>query len=97
MVSRGEIGYLISSIAEGRGVFGQHGSAVERRASGVGSSEQQPSEIFLIVTWAITLCTIVGPVSMGLLVDRVRRLESKAGTRNNAGSRSNVLGSWGVS
>lgn len=96
MVSRGEIGYLISSIAEGGGVFGRHDSTVERRASAADPAEQQPSEIFLIVTWAITLCTVVGPVSMGLLVRRVRRLENKAGASNNAGSRSNVLGSWGV-
>jgi len=88
MVSRGEIGYLISSLAEGQGVFSNSSS---KRAEG-----GEPSEIFLIVTWAITLCTIAGPVSMGLLVDRVRKLEAKASERGT-GARSNVLGSWGVS
>jgi hypothetical protein len=86
MVSRGEIGYLISSLAEGGGVFAN--SSTKRAATSAG----EPSEIFLIVTWAITLCTIAGPVTMGLMVDRVRKLESKA-----SGRRANVLGAWGVS
>ena len=89
MTSRGEIGYLISSLAEGQGVF-SNGSA--KRAA-----TDEPSEIFLIVTWAITLCTVLGPVSMGFLVDRVRKLEGKASERSAGEDRSNVLGSWGVS
>lgn len=90
MVSRGEIGYLISSLAEGGGVFS--GSSIKRE-----DQSGEPSEIFLIVTWAITLCTIVGPVSMGLLVDRVRKLESKLSEPTARADRSSVLGSWGVS
>lgn len=88
MVSRGEIGYLISSLAEGHGVFSNN--SAKRAETG------EPSEIFLIVTWAITLCTIAGPVSMGLLVDRVRKLETKATEGSAGGDRSSVLGSWGV-
>lgn len=89
MVSRGEIGYLISSLAEGQDVFSN--GSTKRAETG------KPSEIFLIVTWAITLCTIAGPVSMGLLVDRVRKLENRASERGAGGDRSNILGSWGVS
>ena len=84
MVARGEIGYLISSLAESHGVLG----------SVTGSAVGEPSEMFLIVTWAITLCTIMGPVCTGILVRRVRRLEGV--TRANSRKRHEVLGSWGM-
>jgi len=65
MVARGEIGFLISSLAESNGIFSTGGN----------------DQIFLIVTWAIVLCTVVGPVGVGLLVRRVKRLEKvKEGT-----------------
>lgn len=69
MIARGEIGFLISSIANGNGSFG----------SGTGSSSDNTSDIFLIVTWAILLCTIGGPVGVGWLVRRVRNLERQCG------------------
>ncbi|KAM0333401.1 hypothetical protein ACHAQA_002062 [Verticillium albo-atrum] len=56
MVARGEIGFLISALAETNGVFGRH------------QSDREPSELFLVVTWAIALCTIGGPVCVGLLL-----------------------------
>ncbi|KAK1573414.1 sodium/hydrogen exchanger family protein [Colletotrichum navitas] len=84
MIARGEIGYLISALAESTGVF-----------SGGSGAQDQPSEVFLIVTWAITLCTVVSPVCVGLLVNRVKRLEKGSGKGINGGGR-NVLGSWGV-
>jgi len=71
MVARGEIGFLISAVAEGSGIL---------------SAEQ-----FLIVTWAIILCTLVGPVAVGLLVRRVKSLEARA-----PHIRAQVLGAWGV-
>lgn len=83
MVARGEIGYLISALAESKGIFGR-------------LPDGQPSELFLIVTWAITLCTVIGPISVGLIVNRVRQLEN--GSRKARGeSKRNVLGAWGVS
>ncbi|SPJ70518.1 related to Na+/H+ antiporter [Fusarium torulosum] len=83
MVARGEIGYLISALAESKGIFGR-------------SADGQPSELFLIITWAITLCTIIGPISVGLIVNRVRQLES--GSQKVRGeSKRNVLGAWSVS
>jgi hypothetical protein len=75
MVARGEIGFLISSLAESNGIFSAEGN----------------EQVFLIVTWAIVLCTIVGPVCVGLLVRRVRKLEKARGE----GAR-DVLGVWGV-
>ncbi|KAK9357955.1 Sodium/hydrogen exchanger family-domain-containing protein [Lipomyces starkeyi] len=83
MIARGEIGFLISSLAESNGVFGSSNS----------SSSEGGSEIYLIVTWAILLCTIVSPISVGLLVKRVRRLQRKE--RNSDGN-NDPLGIWGV-
>jgi Kef-type K+ transport system membrane component KefB len=83
MVARGEIGFLISSLAQSRGIFSRNSAP---SAHGAESGE----EIFLVVTWAIMLCTIIGPVCVGLLVRRVKRLDSN-GTR-----RENVLGAWGI-
>lgn len=90
MVARGEIGYLISSLAEAGGVF--RPISAKRAAAG----EEEPSEAFLVITWAITLCTIMGPVTMGLLVDRVRRLERQAMRDGQQTHSANVLGSWGI-
>ncbi|WAO94917.1 Na-H-Exchanger domain-containing protein [Fusarium falciforme] len=83
MVARGEIGFLIAALAESKGVFG-------RPPNG------QPSELFLIVTWAISLCTVIGPICVGLLVNRVKQLEAGSLKKRGEGKR-NVLGAWGVS
>ncbi|KAF2670381.1 hypothetical protein BT63DRAFT_236793 [Microthyrium microscopicum] len=81
MVARGEIGFLISSIAESKGVWKTAGS----------QNGQQNSDIFITVTWAIFLCTFIGPVAVGLIVRRVRRLERTATSGGRA-----ALGSWGL-
>lgn len=78
MVSRGEIGFLISSVAQSRGVFGGSGRDVE----------------FLIVTWAILLCTLIGPITVGLLVKRVRKLQETE--RSRGSGLEDPLGVWGV-
>lgn len=77
MVSRGEIGFLISSLADSNGIFSTGGN----------------DDIFLIVTWAIVLCTVVGPIGVGLLVKRLKRLEMAK--EEGEGGR-DVLGVWGV-
>lgn len=77
MVSRGEIGFLISSLADSNGIF----------------STGNNDDIFLIVTWAIVLCTIVGPISVGLLVKRLKRMEM---AKEEGGGGRDVLGVWGV-
>lgn len=83
MMARGEIGFLISSIAESKGVFASD------------AEEGSSSKLFLIVTWAIMLCTILGPLAVGLLVRRVKRLEMGVLHRGNP-VRGDVLGVWGV-
>ncbi|THX23105.1 Sodium/hydrogen exchanger [Aureobasidium pullulans] len=80
MVARGEIGFLISSLAESNGVFGT-------------TQGGESSDIFLVATWAILLCTIIGPVSIGTMVNRVRRLQ-KARVSDTA--KPDPLGGWGV-
>jgi Kef-type K+ transport system membrane component KefB len=84
MCARGEIGFLISGVAESRGVFS---------TSGEGSDE--PTDIFLVVTWAIVLCTIIGPLGVGLSVRRVKKLQARKNKQQN-GDGQDVLGVWGV-
>ncbi|KAF1933543.1 uncharacterized protein M421DRAFT_415885 [Didymella exigua CBS 183.55] len=84
MCARGEIGFLVSGVAESNGIFSP---------SSVTSNE--PSDIFLVVTWAIVLCTIVGPLGVGLLVRRVRKLQERKDKRQEGAGR-DVLGVWGV-
>jgi Kef-type K+ transport system membrane component KefB len=83
MTARGEIGFLISAVAESGGVF---------RSDTDGSRE---SDIFLVVTWAIVLCTIIGPLGVGFCVRRVRALEERK-EREQEGAGRDVLGVWGV-
>ena len=54
MVSRGEIGLLIAQLGRG-----------DSSTAGVLSEEA-----FLVCIWAILLCTLVGPIGVGLLVRR---------------------------
>jgi hypothetical protein len=85
MISRGEIGFLVASIADSNGVFGQSSTGhQDGRSSG---------EIFLVVIWAITLCTLVGPISVGALVKRARKLQRQRGSSGGA----DPLGLWGLS
>ncbi|PNP39116.1 hypothetical protein TGAMA5MH_08968 [Trichoderma gamsii] len=84
MTARGEIGFLISSIAESKKIF-----------SSTRADDGKNSEIFLIVTWAIMLCTIIGPLSLGLIVKRVRQLQHGA-QKDGRLVRKDVLGVWGL-
>jgi hypothetical protein len=84
MVARGEIGFLISSIAESEGVFS-------------GSKDSDPraaSELFLIVSWAIFICTIVGPIWVGLFVRKIQHKRVLDADRHN--EHDDAWGIWGV-
>ncbi|RLM00180.1 hypothetical protein CFD26_107868 [Aspergillus turcosus] len=87
MVARGEIGYLIASLAEADGIFSPHSSS-----SPVTGSQEVASEIYLVVIWAITLCTFIGPLCVGSLVKRVKTLQN---LRTHTGGE-DPLGMWGV-
>ncbi|OQD79194.1 hypothetical protein PENANT_c058G04644 [Penicillium antarcticum] len=67
MIARGEVGYLIASLAESQGMF----------SSG---SNEETSEIYLVVIWAISICTLIGPISVGTLVKRVKKLQQSRET-----------------
>ncbi|KAJ4353141.1 hypothetical protein N0V95_003613 [Ascochyta clinopodiicola] len=84
MCARGEIGFLISGVAESNGIF-----------SPPGVTSNEPSDIFLVVTWAIVLCTIVGPLGVGLSVRRVKKLQERKNKRIEGAGR-DVLGVWGM-
>lgn len=87
MIARGEIGFLIASVAEARGIFAPPSAH---------SSEHsiESSELYLIVIWATVLCTMLGPVAVGLCVRRVKALEKERIEKGGAGT--GVLGAWGV-
>jgi hypothetical protein len=87
MVARGEIGFLISSLAESNGIF------VQSSSSSDGDNDDDASRIYLVVTWAIMLCTVIGPIAVGSLVRRVKRLQ----VRNEAVGGPDPLGVWRVS
>ena len=86
MMARGEIGFLIAALAESTGIFV---SQQEQSAS----RENDGSEIYLVAIWAIVLCTVIGPVSVGLLVKRVKKLQQQ---RRDSGGGEDPLGVWGV-
>lgn len=68
MVARGEIGFLIASLAQSSGTLALSGN--EDATSG--------GEVFLVIVWAVVLCTIGGPVAVGFVVRRMRARESAA-------------------
>jgi len=87
MVARGEIGFLVSALAASTGVFDRPSTPTSSPSS------TAPSDLFLVVTWAIMLCTIIGPLAVGILVRHVRSLEQR---RREIGATGDVLGTWGV-
>ncbi|KAJ5993436.1 hypothetical protein N7451_009160 [Penicillium sp. IBT 35674x] len=78
MVARGEIGYLIASLAQSQSMFGTGPSG------GI-------SEIYLVIIWAISICTLIGPICVGTLVKRVKKLQE---IRGDSGP--DPLGVWGI-
>lgn len=70
MVARGEIGFLIAAIAEARGIFRDDDTGPENA-----------SDLYLIVCWAVLICTIVGPISVGIAVKRWSRSKGSRGGR----------------
>jgi hypothetical protein len=47
-----------------------------------------PEEVYLVVVWAIVLCTLVGPIGMGLIVRKVKKVKKATGGIQ-------ILGIWG--
>ncbi|EEA23500.1 hypothetical protein TMatcc_002372 [Talaromyces marneffei ATCC 18224] len=79
MIARGEIGYLIAALAQSRGIFSS-------------STDGESSDAYLVIIWAISLCTLIGPIAVGTLTRRVKRLQQ---IRVNTGGE-DPLGVWGI-
>ncbi|KIW33499.1 uncharacterized protein PV07_00345 [Cladophialophora immunda] len=91
MVARGEIGFLISALAATNGIF------TSKDTSGnAAAGDGLVSDLYLIVTWAILLCTIVGPLALGFLAKRVKRLQDDRAREGGGGTKEDPLGIWGV-
>lgn len=87
MVGRGEIGFLILSLAESHDLLDPPGLHMSR---------PEPSDLYLILTWAIILCTIIGPVAAGILAKRVEKLRTRPIAEGEKPSPSDPLGEWGL-
>ena len=85
MIARGKIGFLITALAESKGIFASQNETPAEEDGG--------SKIYLVVTWAVVLCTVIGPVSVGLLVRRVKKLQMQ---RRELGGGADPLGIWAV-
>ena len=71
MIARGEIGFLIASLSQSSGTL------TLRKRDG-SDSQSSGEEIFLVIVWAVVLCTIVGPVGVGIIVKRIRQRDLAA-------------------
>ena len=67
MVARGEIGFLIASLS-------QSSKTLTLRRKETMVNEPAGEEIFLVIIWAVVVCTIVGPLGVGIIVKRIRAL-----------------------
>lgn len=67
MVARGEIGFLVASLSQSSGTL----LLKNRNNTTVTFGEA----VFFVIAWAVVICTIAGPVVVGVLV---RRLENQA-------------------
>ena len=65
MIARGEIGFLIASLSQSSGTL------TLRRMDSM-MTESAGQEIFLVIVWAVVMCTIVGPLGVGIVVRRMR-------------------------
>lgn len=63
MVTRGEIGFLIASLSQSSG-------ALTLLQNGVTVDSSTGEDVFLVIVWAVILCTIIGPVVVGIIVRR---------------------------
>ena len=61
MIARGEIGFLIASLSQSSGTL---------TLQDPDRAENGPlnDEIFLVIVWAVVLCTIIGPIGVGIIV-----------------------------
>jgi Kef-type K+ transport system membrane component KefB len=69
MVARGEIGFLIASLSQSSGTL-------TLQQNGVTVESSTGEDVFLVIVWAVMLCTIIGPVMVGIIIRRYARANS---------------------
>lgn len=65
MIARGEIGFLIASLSQSSGTL----TLRSRDGRDVTTSND---DIFLVILWAVVLCTITGPLGVGVTVKKLK-------------------------
>ena len=74
MIARGEIGFLIASLS-------QSSDTLTLRRRDDTDIEHSGEDLFLVITWAVVICTITGPLGVGLIVKRLRFVTSESCTK----------------
>ncbi|KAI9877487.1 MAG: hypothetical protein M1830_003784 [Pleopsidium flavum] len=89
MIARGEIGFLIASLSSSAGTL-----TVQPGGSNASDMAASSQSIYLVITWAVVLCTLIGPIGVGFMVRKLRRLEKPhpGGAPNEV--RTLILGRW---
>ncbi|RFU26637.1 hypothetical protein B7463_g9693, partial [Scytalidium lignicola] len=64
MIARGEIGFLIASLS-------QSSNTLTLKSDEGLNIESNKEDLFLVIVWAITLCTIIGPLGVGIMIKRL--------------------------
>jgi Kef-type K+ transport system membrane component KefB len=80
MVARGEIGFLIASLSESSGTL-------TLQQGGISVKGSTGDDVFLVIVWAVVLCTIAGPVIVGILVKKLIKDIQPAQGRTSATAR----------
>ncbi|KAK2625453.1 hypothetical protein QTJ16_004765 [Diplocarpon rosae] len=68
MTARGEIGFLIASLSQSSGTL-----TLQRQ--GGHHMYTSGEEVLLVIIWAVVVCTIVGPIGVGIIVRRIRQYD----------------------
>ncbi|KAH8813274.1 Cation/H+ exchanger [Xylogone sp. PMI_703] len=64
MIARGEIGFLIASLSQS-----SHTLSLQSREGP--ALKFNGEDVFLVIVWAITLCTIIGPLGVGIMIKQL--------------------------
>ncbi len=89
MIARGEMGLLIASLSFSAGTLNVQ-SAASPRYEKIASNE----ELFLVIIWAVVLCTLLGPIGVGIVVRKLRHLDRESSNNPPNEVCDLTLGTW---
>lgn len=89
MIARGEIGFLIASLSFSAGTL-----TVQSAASTSYDKPASSQDLFLSITWAVVLCTVFGPIGVGIVVRKLRRMDGECPNGSPNEVRNLALGTW---